>query len=307
MLSTPEFADFIHFVRMRHALYLHRRQNTEPAVIDPCFRYKFTNIYRILDRMTQYHVETINRMLAVLPTATTDDINKFAAIIYVQQLFNRTDVIGEMPHNIWRDIPNNIENLRRWCAQRHISDMPLFSGAYNLCTYPYKATKYDMYLDALIALLEKDQLASLYNATTVQERYDIFQQLEGFSDFLSYQFALTFSYIRECTDYDDFIVPGPGAKRGLRIVFPDRLSSEYYYLMRFIVDWMASTGEFNIEEFGVKLRPRGNDVQNMFCEYSKYHKLQEGKKPRRVYKSEHEWALSQPIMPAAWIHKGSNM
>lgn len=309
MFNTPEFQDFLHYVRVRQNMYLYRRKKVAEKPTEPWLAFSFTNNYRVLDRLTQYNVTAINTALHN-NVNTAEEINKVASIVYIQNVFNREDVIRDIPFHIFKDIPNNIEKLRTWCDVRRLSGEPVFSNAYLMAPPPDENTsRHDVYINALVELLEKDLLVTLWNATTVEERFRIFKELHGFAGFLSYQFALTFSYVQNCTDYDDFIVAGPGAKKGLRLVFPDSTPSDYNGIMRGIVELMKETGEFDITEQGVHLRPLGNDVQNMFCEYSKYWRLsaEEPFGKKRYYKPTHGEHLPEPEMPLAWRTKGRNL
>ncbi|WP_217497453.1 nucleotide kinase domain-containing protein [Trinickia violacea] len=92
-------------------------------------------------------------------------------------------------------------------------------------------------------------------------------------DFLAYQFTTDINY-SEITDFSemDFVVPGPGARDGLRKCFSDSAGLNEAELIRL----MADNQEREFERLGVNFQSLWGrrlqliDSQNLFCEVDKY-------------------------------------
>src|SRR5258708_29797292 len=75
----------------------------------------------------------------------------------------------------------------------------------------------------LLGCMMDDQLAErLAQTCTMQAGFEKLRAYPTIGDFLAYQFITDINY-SELTDFSemDFVVPGPGARYGLRICFVD--------------------------------------------------------------------------------------
>ena len=108
---------------------------------------------------------------------------------------------------------------------------------------------------------------------------DLYETLVGFpliGPFMAYQLAIDINY-GELVDFneDEFTVPGPGAERGIRKVFPNAKRAE----MPGIIDGMVASQAEACEALGLTAptlygRPlRAIDAQNLFCELDKYSRV----------------------------------
>ena len=164
-----------------------------------------------------------------------------------------------------------------------------------------------------LLLLERmmaDRLAErLAQTRTMQEGFEKLRAYPTIGDFLAYQFITDINY-SEITDFSemDFVVPGPGARDGLRKCFVDPGGLNEPELIRL----MADLQEQEFERLGLDFQSLWGrrlqliDCQNLFCEVDKYarvaHPQIAGKTGRTRIKQKFE-PTSEPIelfYPPKW-------
>ena len=128
-----------------------------------------------------------------------------------------------------------------------------------------------------LLLLERmmaDQLAErLAQTRTMQEGFEKLRAYPTIGDFLAYQFITDINY-SELTEFSemDFVVPGPGARDGLRKCFVDPGGLNEPELIRV----MADLQEQEFQRLGLDFQSLWGrrlqliDCQNLFCEVDKY-------------------------------------
>jgi hypothetical protein len=153
----------------------------------------------------------------------------------------------------------------------------------------------------------------------MQEGFEKLRAYPTIGDFLAYQFITDINY-SELTDFSemDFVMPGPGARDGLRKCFADSGGLNEPELIRL----MADLQEQEFERLGLDFQSLWGrrlqlvDCQNLFCEVDKYarvaHPRIEGKTGRTRIKQKFEptltpislfyppkWKLNDKILVAA--------
>ena len=120
----------------------------------------------------------------------------------------------------------------------------------------------------------EDRLAErLAQTRTMQEGFEKLRAYPTIGDFLAYQFITDINY-SEITDFSemDFVVPGPGARDGLRKCFIDPGGLNEPELIRL----MSDVQEREFERLGLNFQSLWGrrlqliDCQNLFCEVDKY-------------------------------------
>lgn len=279
MLTLEEFA----IERMR--IFQARVDGTYDGV-SPIAHARYTNVHRILDRQSQH-------MLNVLQQYSAHQ----CSLVYVATaaLLNSAAVTASLPLDV------TAPQALAWLQARLRRGQQLRGNAYILTSSMTTEALLAHFLHALPSL----ELL-LCTAPSVAQRYVQLRKVPGFGPFLAYQMALTFSYMGPCVDYDTFVIPGAGALRGLRFVKGQTFdqNSGGAYIARQVQDWQqrglctwrgtTSTGR------QVTLQLRGNDLQNVYCEYAKYRKLLMNPRARhRIYVYAGR-ALPAPIIPESF-------
>lgn len=252
---------------------------------------KFTNCYRFLDRTSQYvislayqwalpHAKRPEALTAVLNTAAIpnatyirEHLNQ-AVALYIFKVFNSIETWERIPEEYKTalfavtgpDILKVVSQIYQWTTAQD----GLFNSAYMLAHPGSQGFSgwTELYFTRLHSMVESGDLLKIrLSPHDLKRNFHIFSRYRGFGDFLSYQFSLDYSYFSPISvDYDSFIVPGPGCVKGMRYVFPGIKPRQIPIVLR-------AMAQLGLHSLGFPLlnglRLRGNDIQNLFCEFSK--------------------------------------
>ena len=271
--TTPVFDTYWRFAAERQAIFFKRIAGEPwPWTDDAILReYKFTNAYRASDRVSQYLIRNVIYSGDQAPAEVL-----FRILLF--KFFNKIETWELLLHELGRVTWSDFD-FRRYddvLTKAIESRRRIYSGAYIMPSggrsLPHRA-KHRNHLD-LLQLMMGDDLADRVRAA--KSMLDLFDLLRGYptlGDFLAYQYATDINY-STITDFSEmsFVVPGPGARDGLRKCFsdPGGLSE---------VDLIKRTADRQEEEFGrlglefqsLWGRPlQLIDCQNLFCEVDKY-------------------------------------
>lgn len=293
---------FYSFIKRRQERYLarvaHDAERYASLVDDPVLdNWKFTNVYRILDRVTQYELKHV-----------IDDVDgRFDGMldhmigIYVFRMFNSIPTWEMLPEEYKYCPSKHLTDIEAFVEDKRRQGVTIYNNAYML-TPPWTfgcETRTQLFMRTLRNMLADESLHKVYSSPDLRETFGIFLRQEGFGEFLAYQFALDYSYNHFDVEYEAFVVPGIGCQRGMRRVWPG-LGKE---LMPGILKCMAKS-KLWIELLtyeGKELPLRGNDLQNCFCEYDKYCRVQSQEKARLKNAFSRKYSqLEEPYIPKAW-------
>jgi hypothetical protein len=101
-------------------------------------------------------------------------------------------------------------------------------------------------------------------------------------------------------DENEFIVPGPGARRGIQAITktPDQVG-----FLRFAREELLAGDDcptLNLDDKGSVRYPSIMDVQNTMCEFSKYVRYLDSGKVMNPYRPAHPGVQPDPILPQHW-------
>jgi len=241
-----------------------------PWTNDPILQeYKFTNVYRASDRVSQYLI----RRVAYFGDQSEEEIF-FRTILF--KLFNRIST-WELFERCFGTISWKTFNLARYDAilsnELHRGEK-LYSAAYIMPCPPFGAPKkHTNHLMLLDKMMKDNVPAKVANATSLEHVFSILRAYPSIGDFLAFQFAIDLNYTNLINFSEmDFVVPGPGARSGLRKVFRDScgLSDED------VIRAMAEQASEEFERYALPFRNLWGrslqliDCQNLFCEVDKY-------------------------------------
>jgi len=273
--ATQVYESYWRFAAERQAVFFRRlRGEAQPWSSDPVLAtYKFTNAFRASDRASQFLIRHV---------IYRDDLPKTPSEIFFRillfKLFNKIETwellehaIGPITFEAYRFVRYDEVLARAMRAGRRIYSgayiMPPGSGAFG------KAAKHQNHL-LLLERMMTDRLAErLAQAPSMQTGFELFRSYPTIGDFLAYQFITDVNY-SEITDFSemDFVVPGPGARDGLRKCFADPGGLNEPELIRL----MADVQEREFERLGLDFQSLWGrrlqliDCQNLFCEVDKY-------------------------------------
>lgn len=139
----------------------------------------------------------------------------------------------------------------------------------------------------------------LLNAKDQKEAFDVIRSVRGFADFLAYQVFVDLTYIKEFPfSENEFVVAGPGCKKGLDYIFEDMDGMSYEEALFFLRDnidyyfYALEAGDYEGPTWkpeklfqDLPLYDRYMNVmslENCMCELSKYIRTVEGTGRSRV-------------------------
>ena len=184
----------------------------------------------------------------------------------------------------------------------------IYSAAYIMPSGPEsvrRARKHQMHLQLLASLVSSDFPERLMDTGSMAELYELFRSVPSIGPFLAYQFATDLNYSEHVNFSEmEFVVPGPGARDGIRKCF----TSLGAYSESDVIRWVADTQEHEFQKRGLQFRSLWGrplqliDCQNLFCEVDKYarkvHPEVTGRTGRTRIKQRF---VSSGPMPAPWF------
>jgi 5-hmdU DNA kinase-like protein len=268
---TPVFDTYWRFAASRQALYLARVAGQPgPWTTDPVLRqHRFTNCYRAADRVSQFLISQVCYSGDQRP----DEVF-FRTLLF--KLFNRTSTWSLLQESLgelrWDTYSFNAYNdvLSRAFA----GGSKLYSAAY-LMPSPHlgEDRKHSNHLRLIELMMRSQAPQRIEVASSMRRAFDILRDFPGIGDFLAYQYLIDLNYGNFINfDEMEFVVPGPGARDGIRKCFgpaSDGIEAE-------IIRYMADHQEEQFERLGLQFpglwgrRLQLIDCQNLFCEVDKY-------------------------------------
>lgn len=234
--------------------------------------YKFTNVYRASDRVSQY---LIRNVIYSNPQCSIEDI---AFRILLFKLFNKIET--------WRLLENrfgylcienfDISSYREFLDEEMNNGRVLYSNAYMMasgCREFEVTRKHHAHLLLLERMLKDNIGEKLASCKKMHEAYSLLLTYPLIGQFLAYQYVTDLNY-SGLVDFSEseFTMPGPGAKDGIRKCF---LSLGGLTEID-IIKLMADRQDYEFQRLGLNFKKLGKrrlqyiDIQNIFCEVDKY-------------------------------------
>ena len=274
MRARDEIYDtFWRFAAERLDMYMRRvRGEPGPWTCDPILtRHRFTNVYRATDRVSQFLIREVQ--YAEHRSQAPAEVF-FRTMLF--KLFNKIEtwtlIEAALGPVSWQsaDLPAIGEVLDTAFARGR----RLYSAAYIMPAPAFgKVRKHNNHLALLERMMSDGLPARLCKAGSLGEVYEALVSYPGLGPFLAFQYAIDLNYSGMLGfEEADFVVAGPGALDGMAKCFEDIGNLAPHEVIMAVVDRQeqefARLGlDFDFL-FGRRLQPI--DVQNLFCEISKY-------------------------------------
>ena len=272
---TNVFEDYWRFATERQAIFFRRIfGKTYPWTRDPILaKYKFTNAYRASDRVSQFLIRNVIYRND-LPRTPREVF--FRILLF--KLFNKIATWELLERSIGSLIFEEY-SFNRYSNVLHramLSGSRIYSAAYIMPPGKIafgRLKKHENHLLLLERMMADSLPERLEQTTSMQQGFEQLRAYPTIGDFLAYQFITDINY-SEITNYCemDFVVPGPGARDGLRKCFTDYGGLNEPELIRLIADRQ----EQEFERLGLNFRNLWGrrlqliDCQNLLCEIDKY-------------------------------------
>jgi hypothetical protein len=267
------FDTYWRFAALRQSAFFSRLAGGPPPWTEDriLLQNKFTNAYRASDRVSQYLIKH------VIHTGSADPDEVFFRTILFK-LFNKTEtwerLIRELGEVSWRSFSQDRYDRVLTAAQQ--AGASIYSGAYIMPTggiHSPGGPKHRMHLALLERMMREDLPQRVFDAKSLQRVFELLRGYPTIGDFLAYQYATDLNYTPLMSHSEmEFVVPGPGARDGIRKCFSDLGGLNEAEIIRLMADRQAH--EF--ERLGLEFRDLWGrplqliDCQNLFCEVDKY-------------------------------------
>lgn len=274
--TTPVFDTYWRFAAERQTIFFKRFQGARlPWTDDPILgEYKFTNAYRASDRVSQFLIRHV-----IYDGDTSPAEVLFRILLF--KTFNKIEtwrlLERELGHIGWGDF--DFQHYDRVLTAARDSNRRIYSAAYIMPSGGQSfrhSVKHRNHLELLQLMMQDDLPERVCAAKSMQEIFDLLRNYPTVGDFLAYQYATDINY-SPLTDFSEtsFVVPGPGARDGIRKCFSDPGGLSESDLIRL----MADRQQEEFSRLGLCFQDLWGrplqliDCQNLFCEVDKYARI----------------------------------
>lgn len=276
IIVTEAYDTFWKFAYERQEVFYKRLLNMPyPWTDDPIIKeYKFTNVYRACDRVSQYLIKN------VIYKKKRDALDTFFRIILFK-IFNKIET-WELLERYFGDITYSRYNFHKYnqiLTDTMQNKETIYSAAYIMPSARLDKSfnrKHTNHLKLIELMIKEKAHIRITNSKSLEEVYKILISYPLIGQFLAYQFAIDINY-SELVNYseNDFVVPGPGAINGIKKCFISTGSLKPSE----IIEFMKNRQDEEFERLKLKFKNLWGralqliDIQNLFCEVDKYSRI----------------------------------
>ena len=268
---------FTHYINEREAVRKAKESRMPfPWTDDPIIRdYRFTNVRRTDDTVSKWYIENI---------ATNNDLTLYDKIAnaILFRCYNKpqTSLIVQQPITDWT-------NAHLFAIELEANKvLDVFGDNYKQYGSAYfqsglkGAWKREGHstlrmLDLMKSVVEDCLIEKImYNPSPLLV-FETINAINGIGSFLAYQVWVDLTYIPEyALNEDDFTVAGPGCRLGIDMLTEDRDGMTHEEVIFHIRDNQHAL------DLDIDFQLTVMDIENIFCEFSKYTKRYLGQKNR---------------------------
>jgi hypothetical protein len=264
------------FAARRQEIFFNRLKGTDaPWSKDPILNeYKFTNVYRATDRVSQYLIKNV-----IYKGSQSPDEVFFRLLLF--KIFNRISTWEHLESELGKLSFKNysFSKYNKILTELMENKIPIYSAAYIMAsgksTFGYKR-KHENHLKLIEKMIKEKVPNKLQACKTMHESYDLLLSYPTIGEFLAYQYATDINY-STLTNFNEmeFVKAGPGAKDGIAKCFTDFGD----YSFEDIIRMMADNQEQEFKKLNLNFKDLWGrslqliDCQNIFCEVDKYSRV----------------------------------
>lgn len=266
-IMTNLIADYCEFCTIRQNTFYEKQLN--PNYVNAILgTNKFTNVYRLLDRVSQYELQK------VIYSGIQDPLE----ILFRVFVFNhfKTECFYDYLLTKEFNVSLNTFNAEVFITllSEYSGDLKLFTNAYMIPGKRGEA-KIITITRKIINFIENSKLFK-----NLQSGYEIFHKLkclDGMGDFLASQVVFDCLWHESFKDVERLYALGVGAKRGaFKLGLTNKLNTSYDEGFKALLTAKQALGESNFTPLTIgdtKIYPDFSDIQNTFCEVDKYFRI----------------------------------
>lgn len=314
LAPTPVFQDYWYFAAERQRIFFQRLQGlpapwSEDRILQT---YKFTNAYRVLDRISQYLISD------VIKDGEFEDADLCFRILLFK-FFNKIETWELLKREVGEPTLRNFtsERYAKILTAAFARGQTLYSAAYIMPSGSRHSTferKHEMHLDLLSRMVSDNLAGQIASARSLEHVFQMLKAYPSIGNFLAFQYAIDLNYSR-LINFDEmsFVVAGPGAQRGLNKCFSSAgRVTETAIITRVTECQRECFDAMELDFQSLWGRPlQLIDCQNLFCEIDKYTRglaptnPSGGKNSRIKQKFKMTGPIKCPTLPAKWELKPS--
>jgi hypothetical protein len=174
-----------------------------------------------------------------------------------------------------------------------------FTNAY--LVFPQSDTPGTDKLDSIINLAQRlftpgspdDVMPDWQRALTQRQRFDILRRNKGVGDFMAMQVLTDWGYLQPIDREDDFLVPGPGSRKGAKALAPNTAVDT---TIKNVVLELRTLPE--CPQLGYRVPSLMDAGSNLTCEWSKYVRYKNQPIPAKPYIPAHPGPQPAPVLPS---------
>ena len=272
---TIVFQTFWRFAVERQEIFYRRLLGkSRPWTTDETLAtFKFTNPYRASDRVSQFLIREVIYNGDQSPTEIF-----FRTILF--KLFNKVDTwlllknqLGEITASI------GLDHIDAVLTRAMLQGTRIYSGAYIMPSgagHLRNERKHRAHLSLLGMMLKDDVPKRLSDCRHMEEAFFVLRSYPMLGDFLAYQYLVDLNY-SDLINFpeSEFVVPGPGARSGLRKCFSNVSQSDEVEIIKRVAEYQET--EFSSRDLVFRYLAGRHlqliDCQNLFCEIDKYARM----------------------------------
>ena len=273
---TIVYDTYWRFAAERQAIFFRRATGDSPPWTDDEIlqTYKFTNVYRASDRVSQYLI----RQVIYAGDQSPHEVF-FRTILF--KLFNKIEtwllLNKELGPITYRDY--SFERYDRVLTAAMERKQSIYSAAYIMPSGSRGAgttKKHRSHLKLLERMMNDEVPLRLGDCRSMREAFDLLLSYPMIGDFSAYQYVTDLNY-STLVDFSEmeFVVPGPGAMDGIHKCFASLGGLSESDMVKLITDRQ----EYEFDRLGLQFHSLWGrplqliDCQNLFCEISKYSRI----------------------------------
>ena len=275
-VPTKVYDTYWRFAAEREEIFFRKLSKMQlPYTDDPILRkYKFTNAYRASDRVSQYLIKNVIYEGNQSPQEVFFRILIFKTFNKIETWELLQSKLGTISYEEY-----SYDSYEKILTKAMNSSVPIYSAAYIMTSgrsaFGY-ARKHQNHLK-LIELMMNDEVPNrITDLKSMQELFELLISYPTIGDFLAYQYSIDINY-SNLTDFSEmsFVVPGPGARDGIRKCFADLGGLNEIDIIKL----MANRQEDEFNRLGLNFKSLWGrplqliDCQNLFCEVDKYSRV----------------------------------
>jgi len=267
---------FYKWIYKRHKIYrLKSKGKPWPWTQDLILQeYKFTNVYRKLDRTSQWMIRYI---------IESDDYPRLQDKVWgclISRINNNLETFDYCGVPLRKEFKP--KKFQRKMEEYKAKGNRVFTNAHITCQSNLKRTRIENYIEIVSRLKTgwKEIWKSIKGFAKEEDWEGCFKfikTLYGFGGFTSYEVCIDMVYAEVFPDSvrDTFANPGPGCEFGIETIYPNRKYISYNDAMRRLTDRQNKYfKKFGLKHKGPKLTIQ--DIEFALCEWGKYWKIKHG-------------------------------